>query len=76
LYKSSGKRKWKIKSKNTSLKKTKKGLWVKVYQVGKQTRPESGWNFTRLKKNTQAKKQNRLPGYTLKHKWIWILQND
>lgn len=32
-------------------------MWVKVYQVGKQTRPESGWNFTRLKKNTQAKKQ-------------------
>jgi len=35
LYKSSSNRKWKIKSKNTSLKKTKKGLWVKVYQVEK-----------------------------------------
>jgi len=56
LYKSSSNRKWKIKSKNTSLKKTKKGLWVKVYQVGKQTRPESGWNFTRLKKKYPGKK--------------------
>jgi hypothetical protein len=45
-------------------KKTKKGLWVKVYQVGKQTRPESGWNFTRLKKKYPGKKTNRLPGYS------------
>lgn len=66
----------KLNQKIPVLKKTKKSWWVKVYQVGKQTRPESGSKFTRLEKNTQTKKQNRLPGYTLKHKWIWILQND